>query len=333
MSAAITPRLEALRADFERVTGAPFSHFVCPITFRDDDVPLCRAHIVNAAFPRSSRRRTIQRKDVDEFFGSIFEADFLGILYSEGLTPDQVLLSRELSRQFRPRIVLDGRTVEYFHNNGVVPAGFTKAIIEGRRKTASIALKMSPPEIVGRLTGNWQIRVDKDMRLATLVAALKAAHLTLFDMLGYRYALCAGGHFLGHEVLGSFFLANAGQDKAAILGNAVDHFRQFGHMVRPVGRPNATMRDTVNHRLLYLCRTEQSSPWAMVVMVRTSSWLHAVLAPIFEDESGIVRFLSFIGNSEERIEAYPCEFHGTEWVGSREPITLHWPKTGVLAFD
>ena len=36
----------------------------------------------------------MQRKDVDSFYGSVFEADFAAIQYREGLTPDEVLGSK-----------------------------------------------------------------------------------------------------------------------------------------------------------------------------------------------------------------------------------------------
>jgi hypothetical protein len=69
--------LEALRTDYASVAGVPFQTFFCPVLFRDEDVELCRAHLVNQAFAGASRRWTIQRKDVDEFFGAFFESDFV----------------------------------------------------------------------------------------------------------------------------------------------------------------------------------------------------------------------------------------------------------------
>jgi len=75
MSADFQAKLEKLRSDYHQVRGAPFSHFFCPVLFSDEDVPLCKAHIVNLVFPDSSRIWTVQRKDVDNFYGSTFEAD------------------------------------------------------------------------------------------------------------------------------------------------------------------------------------------------------------------------------------------------------------------
>ena len=51
-------KLETLRSDYQEVTEKPFLNFFCPMLFRDEDVALCRAHIVNSAFPDSCRRWT-----------------------------------------------------------------------------------------------------------------------------------------------------------------------------------------------------------------------------------------------------------------------------------
>jgi hypothetical protein len=67
-------KLELLRKDYKSIRGKPFNYFYCPILFRDENVPLCRGHIVNRAFPNSYRVWTAQRKDVDNFFWTYFEA-------------------------------------------------------------------------------------------------------------------------------------------------------------------------------------------------------------------------------------------------------------------
>ena len=75
-------RLDSLRADYEASTGLPFQYFFCPITWKDEDVPLCRAHVINKAFRGADRSWTVQRADVDNWFGSLFENDFLATDYN-----------------------------------------------------------------------------------------------------------------------------------------------------------------------------------------------------------------------------------------------------------
>lgn len=42
--------IEKLRVDFAAEPGRPFTHFQCPILFRDEPAELCRGHIANQAF-------------------------------------------------------------------------------------------------------------------------------------------------------------------------------------------------------------------------------------------------------------------------------------------
>ena len=44
-------KLDELNTDYAQIKGQAFSHFFCPILFRDEDVELCEAHIINQAFP------------------------------------------------------------------------------------------------------------------------------------------------------------------------------------------------------------------------------------------------------------------------------------------
>ena len=82
MQVAVAKKLERLGLDYEEVSGRPFDHFFCPILFRDEDVELCKGHIVGQVFG-GRERWTVQRKDVDNFYGTAFEADFAHIRFGE----------------------------------------------------------------------------------------------------------------------------------------------------------------------------------------------------------------------------------------------------------
>jgi hypothetical protein len=98
--------------------------------FRDEDVPLCRAHVVNRAFPGASRRWTIQRADVDNFYGSFAEADFVDLRHHKGGLAELSLLDGELNKRFRPRISVAGKSVEYFVPAGPVPEHFSEVLFD-----------------------------------------------------------------------------------------------------------------------------------------------------------------------------------------------------------
>lgn len=93
----VKSKLEKFRVNYTQITGQPFTHFFCPILFRDDNVPFSQAHIINYAFPNSSRSWTVQRSDVDNFYGSNFEADFISIQYkTDNISPSDVLINKTL---------------------------------------------------------------------------------------------------------------------------------------------------------------------------------------------------------------------------------------------
>jgi hypothetical protein len=190
MKEALKRKLDKLRCDYEAVTGTPFSHFYCPILMQDDNTDLCEAHIVNKAFAESARSTTVQRTDVDNFYGRLFEADFEKTQYWK-TPPNQIVVDSTLSNKLRPEIVLGGEVVEHFLARGPVPDHFTEAIADGVR----LGLKIRPRDAMTAISKGCEMRIGQDARLPALVSLLKAAHLTLFDLLGYRYALSQGGPF------------------------------------------------------------------------------------------------------------------------------------------
>src|SRR5215207_8302615 len=94
----VKSRIEELRADYTQIEGKPFSHFYCPILFKDEDTPLCRAHIINKAFSDSVRASTVQRADVDRFYGSRFESDFIDIQMFRDTSPLEILADNKRSK-------------------------------------------------------------------------------------------------------------------------------------------------------------------------------------------------------------------------------------------
>ena len=202
MSDEVRAKIEKLQADYQEVVGRPFNHFYCPILFQDKDVCLCKAHIVNQAFHNSSKAWTVQRKDVDSFFGSNFEADFVALQYARTRSPAEIFAQKDLHKKFDPKIVMDGKQVDYFIATGQIPKQFTAIEFEQEgRPVLKIGLKISPKAVVASVNSKWALDISKDMRIAAMVSLIKSAHLTLFEMLGYRYALSSGGEFVGRQIL------------------------------------------------------------------------------------------------------------------------------------
>jgi hypothetical protein len=326
----MTMKLERLRKDFHSVTGKSPAWFYCPILFRDEKAALCKAHIVNKAFEGSTGTWTVQRADVDNFFGSCFEAEFIDTQHIGEASLDRCLVDKELARRFKPEIHLKGDSVDYYFASENVPAEHTQVILETAVGTVKLALKISPSEVASSGSEDWQFTIQKDLRIAALVSLLKAAHLTLFEILGYRYGLSAGAHFMGSTILGSFFSQNQGRNKRQVIENATEHFAEFKNLVRPVASPSTAFEGTAIDGRLFVCETSAAVPWALMIFVRTSQTLHSVLVPIFDHVDGAARFLAFLKSESNHFEGRFCVFANKVFSAGPKTTLFDWPKADLL---
>ena len=147
MNANIRKRLEQLRADYQSVSGRPCRFFYCPILHRDEETELCAGHVINRASEDADRSWTVQRKDVDNYYGTLFEGDFLALEQNVDLQVDEILTDRKLSRQFNPKIVIDGQAVDHYRPQGVVPEQHSELFVDSPDGLERLALKISPEEM------------------------------------------------------------------------------------------------------------------------------------------------------------------------------------------
>jgi hypothetical protein len=327
----VQEQLKKLRAGYSAVTGSPFRHFFCPILFSDADVPLCRAHIVNKAFGQYTRRWTVQRSDVDAFFGTGIESDFVTLPDRLNLDAVAVLTDRGLSRRLRPEVLLDGKRVEHYLTDGPVPSNHLELAIDGVASKRRLVLKLEPAQMVAAIEGHWQVRMEQDVGTAAVGSLIKAAHLTLFEMLGYGFALSPGGRFAGRAILGEFFLRYRGTDRPGARAGAKTHFARFAALVRPVAPDSSKSKGTATDRHVLLCQDDGQLPWAMIVFVRTRDLLHAVLLPIFTDERSEDRFLAFLERPAASIETRVAQFWAHRWLVSRYATAIDWPEAGPVS--
>lgn len=323
-------KLDKLREDFFQITGYRFIHFYCPILYKDEYKPLCMAHIVNTAFPNSARAWTVQREDVDNFYGSMFESDFTLLKHSKKYSPDEVLYDMKLSKILKPKILLNGNPVDYYYTEENIPEQFSPAVIDKNGETTKFALKMKPEAILAELSGVWETDFTKDLRLSALVSLIKSAHLTLFEILSYDYALTAGGNLVGQGILGNFYEKNKNKRKVDILNNALSYFQDFAHMVRPLSSNKLGFQGTISDYQFLICSDSNNMTWALIVFIKINQCLHAVLIPTFAQIEAIPKFLDFLKNDQEIIEVNFCRFKKGKIEISKDTIKLTWPKTGII---
>lgn len=329
LNRAALDKIEELRADYASVAGRPFKTFYCPILYRDEEVGLCRAHVINQAFRDSHRGWTIQRSDVDSFYGSVFEADFLALQDGGKHDPIDVLADRHLSRRLRPMITVDDQEVEHYRPTGPVPDEHTRVALDTGEGTIDLALKIRPNELLDSVELRWEIQISKDVRLPALVSVLKAAHLTLFSLLGYTYAMSAGGRFLGRTILGDFFDAHHGEPRATVLAAGERHFPTFVNMVRPILGGADEMQGTASDGRFYFVGA--GAPWAILVIVRAADARHAVLVPVFEDPEKSAYFLSFLESPASAVSIRLAEWKEDHFEVSTRIDRFDWPAANYQA--
>lgn len=329
MGLSLKLKTERFRIDFHRVSGKGFIHFFCPILYTDEKAPLCQGHIVNKAFSNSPAW-TVQRQDVDSFYGSNFEADFVTLKYRGEEFLKKAITDKEIFGKISPKILLNDTPVDFFIANEKIPDNFTKLVLDNGDSLLTLGLKIDPKDFITKIEHNWQIGVSKDVRIPALVSLIKSAHLSLFEMIGYAYALSTGGYFVGKQILGNFFIQNQGKAKSDIVKNAFPYFREFTHMVRPLVTQLTDLKGTIYDGQLLLCKDNEGNSWGFIVFVKTANDLNAVLIPIADKPEMVAIFLDFLRNGNDELSVSQCRFEQNKWSVDKSVHKLFWPKDGIL---
>lgn len=329
MNASVAHKLVALRQDYQAVVGRPFDHFFCPMLYADERVALCEGHIINSAFRDASRSTTVQRKDIDNFYGSMFEADWLIIQERGQHTLPEVLADKGLTRKLRPQLWRNGEQVEhYVATSPSIPPHHTPIIVEGVDKAMQFVMKVDPSDAIADVDARWEISIERDLRLPALVSLLKAAHLTLFQILGYRYVFSPSGRYLGYDTLGRFFLQCRGLAKPDVLRRAREFFAQHVNIVRPVaGGPS--LQGTLSDQMVSLCMPNPSAIWGMLVFVKLANSVHAVLVPTFTDAETAARYLRFLKSPFPRFETRLGRYKSGQWEVPKSSKIIDWPAASL----
>ena len=204
--------VEEFRRQHEDQFGPIGGVFRCPILFDDAQRmdQLCWGHVI----PDCIGGKDIgvpQFRSVDAFFGSVFEGKCLEYENAKTHSKYELLVDAKLHSTIGPKIFVNGEPHEPL---------FLKEMPEklpGTNLLLELQQEGKPNSLFG-LKGEsgfeyseelgipkFEVRVENDYRPAHAGMALHSAHLTLFRLLGYRYAYSPGGQFLGKQVLGGFY--------------------------------------------------------------------------------------------------------------------------------
>lgn len=319
------------REDYARTQGTSFEHFYCPMLLRDEPVELCRGHIVNQSIRDSSRKTVIQRKDIDGFYGTVFEADFVMMCNARDARLREIFTDPHLNKKLKPRIMADDEPCPYYFDRGHEPTPQHSPLLleDDTGEAVRLVLKRDADAIVNAFDKKWNIVLEADFRVSAVVSLIKSAYLTLFRLLGYSYALSTSGLSIGHDILGRFFLENRGKPVAEAQAAARAFFQPFVNMVRPIDRvEGATPRGTVDDNAVRVCFGSSGRPFGLVVCVKANHDLNAILMPSFNHADSVATYLEFLRSDRESIR-----LNAGAYVPEKKQFDVHpqsvetrWPK-------
>ena len=329
------------REDFERATGEPFLHFHCPITDRDEPGDLCLGHVVPESLGESSNATVLQRQDVDSFYGSVVEADMITAIKARPLPTSKIILDPSLSRALRPKISVNGEEWRHYdYKSGQHGPGHTPVVIEDEHgESREIVFTKTPEEIMKIEGQKAKLVIERDYTYTIIAGLLKAAHLTMFHLLGYSYALSTNGLLIGKDVLGRFFNEQRGNKSADAKKRLPDYFHEWRNAVRPIlSIGDAEYKGTIDDGNMLAVHSSSGPAFALGVFVRTNDDFHQVLLPLtpiggpFPETVAadcVATYLKFI-------ESPPPYFHAKRVLFNREleqfetssepPVRFDWPS-------
>ena len=264
-----------------------YQKFMCPILFLNEKTELCKGHIV----PRSAGGTdwVVQRKDVDNFFGSFAEADFAHGLKLRALANWNDMLNYASKQKIDRKVRLTA-----IGKNGSV----------GRINATHLGLRYDETGMQDKdVPVDGPLVFDLSMEFPTIVTALHAVHLGLFNLSGYTYAAGKTGQLIGFAVLGCLFREykrsiSAGRRMMVSEDDADLHpiLEICRNLVRPVPQGAIPLSDAVLEnpfKDFHVC-WNGNRPFATIHYLKFGDECYAVLVPSSFDESSAALLCSMV---------------------------------------
>ena len=296
--------LEYARTDFESVTGKPFRDFFCPILHVDEGVPLTKGHVV----PRSLGGKTmvLQREDIDQGFGSFFEAEAAdAIRHGLDENPLDVVArgdadqTKQLARRFGFHLMFEG-------TDKVLDARYGKQEEGAAFFVETEAVKAALGEADGQRTLMGVIGVGLDARSSILVTSLRASHLAWFRLCGYRYVFSNEGLFVAWVLRSIYekFIAPRRRPnrtkKGSLMSDEVKsevdaYCLQFANFIRPLPGPvvetlPAAMQTGTPDTGWFFALWDGDDLYGRISVVKLGDQRVAVMTPVITDARGWALF-------------------------------------------
>lgn len=289
-------RIEELRQDYARETGKPFKHFFCPILRVDESADMQRGHIVPESV--GGRIWVPQRCDVDSFYGRAVEADFAAASSYRDYTLFEVLASSKLRQLYRPKIEAEGEVVGHYvkEESAAVSEQHTEARVlnDDGTTVCNLVIKLSSADLAKLEGKSVQLLVECDYGPVAIATAIKAAHLTLFRLMGYKYVMSPSGLYLS-DILRSFFLAHRDTSQRDIGNPLAKHFEPHASMVAPVRLVDPLLiQGTISDNRVITSWDSNDRPFSIGVVIPAKPEMLTVFAP--GNNATIDTYFSFLKN-------------------------------------
>lgn len=304
----LSERVSRLNERYRIVTGKTVENFFCPILLKDIPGELCRGHVIPANL-RISGTWVPQRADVDSFFGRTTEAVFGTAMNHAEKSPTEIWLNKDANQIFKPQLKHKDELIEHFF----VPADAKIKISErhclgdflnGDGETISrFVIKKTKQELRALCGEPLEVVLESDLSPQVAASIIKAAHLTLFYLSDYNFALSPGGRFLS-SVLSRFYEDAQHLPNADIQGILKKRFssRECSMIFPMQRRSGERLAGSLTSKVIIACLAANRSIFAFGVLVETPSQTFCVFIP-GEDGDLIDTYFSFISEPAPSIQA------------------------------
>ena len=315
--------------DFQSVDGGDPGAFFCPITHMamHPSEEMCKGHVVPGSL--GGTNWVTQVAAVDNFFGAVVEADCSIFNAAKDLHEHDILLDQKLARFTKPTLHINGQEIDFYPSDKRSHRKGTPIFsIERNGVEKWFGMKVSNQqcrEFCSNGLPKIEVRVLHDFESAFVGMLVHSAHLTMFSLLGYRYALSVGGSRIGFDILGQFYMECEGSH-AVGRKEKRDYFQKFGGLVRPMSSNFEELKGTIHDNQMLLAIDSQSRPWAFIVIVPTKNMRFAVLIPTGDTTEQLIVFEEYMQSPFEYLGFRMCRLDrdSDNWKVSPDTGRIVW---------
>lgn len=265
-------QVQILLRDFRIVTGQTFKTFYCPIMHEDCvDVELMQGHILPQAVKIASRATVVQRKDVDNYFGTSIEPDMIAFVNLPEFTMSEAIDRVQGLQLVHP----DGRTAEAFFASPKSNPPFPQVHLKD--PDGAVFSVFVKPNTNGLPVGNQFALQGTFVTVSAAIggAFVKAAYLALFRLLGYQWVFAEAGRTVA-DALRRFVV------EKGTVENAESYFARFVNSVHVFPPRYFRMNTLQNARILFHFDNdghEGKQLWGMSPLFHINNYTFIVTLP------------------------------------------------------